>query len=71
MDINHSSIIVGYSFKDDIPYFLLKNSWGEKWGMKGYYKVKIGELSKNNPGFCFLASNGYNVFPVIDTSILN
>ena len=39
--------------------------------MKGFYKVKIGNLSKNNPGFCSLASNGYNVFPIIDISPLN
>ena len=39
--------------------------------MKGFYKVKIGELSRENPGFCFLANNGYNVFPLIDTITLN
>ena len=71
MTINHSAIIVGYNFKSAIPYFLLKNSWGDKWGINGFYKVKIGKLSKSNPGFCYLASNGYNVFPIIDTSPLN
>lgn len=63
--INHSSIIVGYDFTSKVPYFLLKNSWGEKWGNFGYYKVKMGPLNYDNPGFCFLASNGYNVFPVL------
>ena len=63
--INHSSIVIGYDFSDKTPYFILKNSWGKKWGDYGYYKVKIGPLNKNNPGFCFLASNGYNVFPEI------
>lgn len=63
--INHSAIIVGYNFKHDPPYFKLKNSWGIKWGDAGYYKVKIGDLNYVNPGFCHLASNGYNVFPII------
>lgn len=61
--INHSSLIVGYDLTAPQPYFLIKNSWGVKWGERGFYKVLIGDLNYDNPGFCFLASNGYNVFP--------
>lgn len=63
--INHSSLLVGYDFTVDPPYFKLKNSWGVKWGEKGYYKVMIGQLNLKNPGFCYLANNGYNVFPIV------
>lgn len=63
--INHSSIVVGYNFNVNPPYFLLKNSWGVRWGEAGYYKVKIGSLSYKNPGFCYLASNDFNVFPIV------
>lgn len=63
--INHSSLLVGYDFTTDPPFFRLKNSWGARWGEKGYYKVPIGELNLQNPGFCYLANNGYNVFPIV------
>lgn len=61
--INHSALLVGYDLTAEVPYFKLKNSWGTQWGEKGFYKVAIGEMSYYNPGFCFLANNGYNVFP--------
>ena len=63
--IDHSSLLVGYNFNNDPPYFLLKNSYGQKWGESGYYKVPIGDLNYDNPGFCYLASNGYNIVPVV------
>lgn len=63
--INHSSLLVGYNFTVDAPYFVMKNSWGVKWGEQGYYKVPIGKLDLKNPGFCYLANNGYNVFPIV------
>ena len=63
--INHSSLLVGYDFRSNPPFFILKNSWGEKWGEKGYYKVEIGSLNFKNPGFCYLANNGFNVFPLV------
>lgn len=61
--INHSATLIGYDLTAPQPFFILKNSWGLKWGEQGFYKVLIGELNFDNPGFCFLASNGYNVFP--------
>ena len=63
--INHSSVIVGYDFTGKEATFLLKNSWGKKWGEDGMYKVKIGPLNYTNPGFCYLASNGFNTFPIV------
>ena len=36
MTLDHSSIVVGYNFvSDEKPYFILKNSWGLRWGEKG------------------------------------
>lgn len=38
--INHAITIVGYNDTDkNSAYYILKNSWGEKWGEKGYMKL--------------------------------
>lgn len=65
--IDHSTLLVGYEFNAPTPYFILKNSYGRRWGENGFYRVPIGPLTYDNPGFCYLANNGYNVAPVIDT----
>jgi len=42
--INHAVIAVGYS--TDEGYFLLKNSWGKRWGDKGYIKLSMHSPSR-------------------------
>jgi C1A family cysteine protease len=50
--IDHGVLAVGYGtdLETQVPYFLVKNSWGPEWGASGY--VKIGRHSKNPFGIC-------------------
>ena len=40
--INHAVLAIGWGTENEIPYWLIKNSWGTEWGDQGYIKVKRG-----------------------------
>ncbi|MQL99650.1 hypothetical protein Taro_032374 [Colocasia esculenta] len=52
--LNHAVTIVGYGTTNDgTKYWILKNSWGESWGQKGY--MKILRNHEEPGGMCGLA----------------
>nr|BAF81994.1 cysteine proteinase [Platycodon grandiflorus] len=57
MDVNHAVVAVGYGVENDVPYWLIKNSWGADWGDNGYFKMEMG---KNMCGVATCAS-----YPVV------
>jgi len=41
-DVNHDVQIVGYGTDNGIPYWTVKNSWGQRFGEQGYFKIRRG-----------------------------
>ncbi|XP_028617484.1 cathepsin L1-like [Grammomys surdaster] len=54
-NLDHAVLVVGYGEESDgRKYWLVKNSWGEDWGMDGY--IKMAKDRNNNCGIASDAS---------------
>lgn len=52
---DHAVVIVGYgSDEKGRDYWIVKNSWGPKWGEKGYIKIKRN-IPNRKQGLCGIA----------------
>ncbi|KAE8573463.1 Cat6 [Halyomorpha halys] len=56
--VNHAVLVVGYGREENQDYWLIKNSWGLRWGEYGY-----GKMVRNMDDHCNIAS--HNVFPIV------
>lgn len=44
MDVNHAVLAVGYGVdgSSNLPFYSIKNSWGDSWGNKGFFNIERG-----------------------------
>ncbi|KAE9549193.1 hypothetical protein FO519_007588, partial [Halicephalobus sp. NKZ332] len=40
--IDHAVVVVGYGTANNVPYWIIRNSWGTGWGESGYVRIKRG-----------------------------
>ncbi|KFP49015.1 Cathepsin S, partial [Cathartes aura] len=57
-EVNHAVLVIGYGTQNDKDYWLVKNSWGVRFGDQGYIR-----MSRNHANHCGIAS--YPSYPLI------
>ncbi|XP_062453554.1 cathepsin S [Rhea pennata] len=57
-EVNHAVVVIGYGTLDGKDYWLVKNSWGVRFGEDGYIR-----MSRNHANHCGIAS--YGSYPLI------
>lgn len=41
-DLNHAITIVGYASSNGVNYWIIRNQWGTRKGIQGYWHMKMG-----------------------------
>ena len=53
---DHAVVLVGWGWKQDIDYWIIRNSWGTEWGDAGYGMVERHHNSLGINNFIYYAT---------------
>lgn len=56
----HAVKVVGWGVESGVKYWICANSWSERWGEKGYFKIKMG--------VCDVMDRGVSCIPLIESA---
>jgi cathepsin C len=54
---NHLAAVIGWGTQNNTNYWIIKNSWSESWGEKGFAKFKRGVNIRS--------LNDFAVYPIL------
>jgi C1A family cysteine protease len=62
-NLDHGVLVVGYGSENGLDYYIVKNSWGNEWGLNGYIYLARGKEYNNGNGQCGMLMQGS--YPII------
>jgi len=67
--VSHAVVCVGWGVtpanEGSIPYWIIKNSWGESWGEQGYFRIARSLKTHPTGGDCAVESIHFSAIPIL------
>lgn len=57
--IHHAMLLVGFGNENGVSFWILKNSWSETWGEKGFMRMARNEKRRNGVG-------EFSIYPILE-----